>query len=204
MKHIKAVGFAAMAMVLMAFVGAGTASATTLDNGSGTMLPSGSSIDTSLVGSAELTNTEGTQILDTCTGGTMEAVTSNTGSASETVRGVVVPENLTWANCTNPTKTLQGGELEIHWIEGTRNGTVTGTTFEVTVSVFGVSCIYGLSGNDTMVHAGVLVGSDTEPTIAVNTVVIERTEPKFLCPTSARWRASYRVTSPTGLTVTES
>ena len=203
MKYIKVIGLAAMAMALMAFVGAGTASATTLDNGSGTMLEPGASIDASLSGSAELTNTEGTQVLDTCTTGTIEGVTTNTGSSTETVRGDVTTENLTWANCTNPTKTLQGGELEIHWIEGTSNGTVTGTTFEVTVSVFGVSCTYGLTNNDTMVHVGTLNGSDTAPSIAINTSVPKRVG-GFLCPSSAKWKATYNVTTPTGLTVTGS
>ena len=38
MKYIKVIGLAAMAMALMALVGTGTAAATTLDTGNGTML----------------------------------------------------------------------------------------------------------------------------------------------------------------------
>jgi hypothetical protein len=202
MKHIRMIGLAAMAMALMAFVGASVASATTLDNGKGEMLSAGSSLDASLVGSAELTNTAGTQVLDTCTTGTIEGVTENTGSATETVKGEVSPENLTWANCTATTDTTGGGTLEIHWTEG-HNGTVTGTTFEVTVNISGVSCNYGLTRVDSMVNVGTLIGSDTEPTLQVNAIVALRAG-SFLCPTSGRWKAIYRVTSPTGLTVTTS
>jgi hypothetical protein len=202
MRYIKVLGLAAMAMALMAFVGASVASATTLDNGKGEMLSAGSSLDASLVGSAELTNTAGTQVLDTCTTGTIEGVTENTGSATETVKGEVSPENLTWANCTATTDTTGGGTLEIHWTEG-HNGTVTGTTFTVTVNIAGVTCSYGLSNTDTMVHVGTLIGSDTEPTIAINTSVPLRAG-GFLCPPSAKWKATYRVTTPTGLTLTPS
>lgn len=201
MKYIKVLGLAAMAMALMAFVGAGTASATTLDNGNGEMLSAGSSIDASLVESAELTNTEG-KLLDTCTTGTIEGVTENTGSATETVKGEVTKENLTWGGCTAITQTLGGGTLEIHWTEG-HNGTVTGTTFEVTVNIAGISCNYGLTKTDSMVHVGTLDGSDTEPLMTINTVVVLRGG-SFLCPSSGNWKAKYRVTTPTGLTVTES
>lgn len=201
MKYIKAVGLAALAMALMAFVGAGTASATTLDNGEGQHINIGTSIDASLVGSAELKSTGGS-VLDTCTSGTVEGVTTTTGGINETVKGTVTPGNLTWGGCTATTDTLGGGELEIHWIAKSRDGTVTGTTFEVTVEIASISCVYGLSKTDSMVHLGTLTGSDTTPILEINTPVVKRSG-GFLCPETTTWKATYHVTSPTGLTVTE-
>lgn len=201
MKYLKMLGLAAVAaMALMAFA-AGTASATTLDNGKGEHLSIGTAIDASLTESAELLDTNNNP-LDTCSTGTIEGVTTTTGAANETVKGTVATADLTWGGCTTTTDTTAGGELEIHWISGGRNGTLTGNTFSVTVAIFGVSCSYGLSTTDTNVHVGTLNGSDTAPTMAINTIVV-KTAGGFLCPGSARWKANYRVTTPTGLTVTE-
>jgi hypothetical protein len=198
MKYVKMLGLAAVAaMALMAF-GAGTASATTLENGT-SPFSHPTIIDASLAATATLETTGGTTLV-TCTGGTIEGEAS-TGSATETVSGSVSTANLTWSGCSATVDTTQGGELEIHHIAGTSNGTLTGRTFEVTVNVFG-SCTYGLSNNDTMRHVGTLQGDDHTAKMEISTIVFERTEDKFLCPNEARWTATYHVTTPTGLTVT--
>ncbi|HEX5592860.1 MAG TPA: hypothetical protein VFX35_05885, partial [Solirubrobacterales bacterium] len=155
-------------------------------------------------GTATLTTTGGI-LLDTCTGGGVHGTTANTGSATETVRGTVAKTGVTWFPCTKTTDTLEGGELEIHWISGTKNGTVTGKGFLVTVEVaaeLGGSCSYTLG--TTMVDLGTLIGSTTgDATLAINAVVKIGTGQSILCPTSAKWVANYTVTTPTPLHVTE-
>ena len=198
MKHLRTIALAVMAaMALMAF-GAGTASATTLENGTEPFTHP-TEIVASLTGTARLTDSNG-NLLDTCAGGGVSGPVTQTGSSTETVKGTVAAAGLTWTGCTATTHTLQGGELEIHHIAGTSDGTVTGTTFEVTVNI-GVSCTYGLSTTDTMVHLGTLKGDDHTPVLDIEKTVVKRGG-GFLCPGTAIWDATYHVTSPTGLTVT--
>jgi hypothetical protein len=197
MKYLKIIGLAAAAaMALMAF-GVGTASATTLENGTSPFTHP-TVLESSLVGSAILETTGGTT-LDTCTESTVSG-NPDTGSATATVKGAAT---VTFNKCTKSTTVDNGGELEIHHIAGTSNGTVTGNTFDVTVEAFeGTYCAYGLSKDDTMVHVGTLTGDDHTAKIEINTVVVEVTTDKFLCPNDARWTATYHITNPTGLTVT--
>jgi hypothetical protein len=197
MKYIKMLGLAAMAaMALMAFVGAGTASATTLEDSKG-VHPT--TISASLIGSAVLSNPAETSTYDTCTEGTVHGEPS-TCSATETVKGAAAVSFVT-SSCTSTTHATEGGNLEIHHIAKTVNGTVTGNTFKVQVTIFGVPCTYGLSKTDTNVHVGTLTGSDTTPLMDINTIVPLR-EGGFLCPGEARWKATYEVTTPSSLTVT--
>lgn len=196
MKYLKIIGLAAAAaMALMAFA-AGTASATTLENGT-SPYSHVTTLHASLVGTASLESTSGTT-LDTCSEGQVKG-TASTGSATTTVTGSVSTANLTWENCTATTDTLAGGTLEVHHIAGTNNGTVTGSGFEVTVNVFG-SCIYGLGAGS--VDLGVLEGNAHTAKLDIEAVVTEQGADKFLCPNDTVWDATYHVTTPTGLTVT--
>jgi hypothetical protein len=194
MKYVKMLGLAALAaMALMAIVGASTASATTLQQTNGAHP---TTLNATVVGSALLTSTSGST-LNTCTESTVHG-TPSTGGASETVRGAAT---VSFSGCVKKTTTIGNGELEIHHIPGTSNGTVTGTTFEVTIEPFeGVWCNYGLSKTDSMVHVGTLEGSHTTPKIVINTVVVERGS-SFICPDDANWKATYHITSPSDLTV---
>jgi hypothetical protein len=194
MKYLKIIGLVAVAaMALMAF-GAGTASATKL-YGSGVALGAGTEIKGSLTLTAELVTTEGT-VLNQCTGSSMTGTTSNAGGSTETVKGAVATAGLTWSGCTNTVTTLEGGELEIHHITGTTNGTLTAKGFKVTVQTPFGSCVF-TTGAGT--HMGTLTGSTTgNSTMDINAVVTRETG---LCPLSARWKATYVTTSPTKLTV---
>jgi hypothetical protein len=199
MKHLKILALAAAAaMALMAF-GAGMASATTLDNGAGEHLSTGTTIDLSLVDTLKLESTSGT-VLDTCMASTFSGATSNTGSVTETVKAPI--SIMTWTNCTTTTHNTQLAEFEIHHIAGTRNGTVTAAKFETTTALFGGTCTYGFSSDGSMVDIGTLTGSDTTPIFHFNVLVVERTGDNFLCPNDMRWSGTYHVTSPSGLTVT--
>jgi hypothetical protein len=192
MKYIKMLGLAAVAAAaLMAF--AGTASATKLYSG-GTQKLAGTTIESSLTGSASLETTEGT-VLNTCTGGSVKGKTSNSEGAS--ISGSI--ESLTWTGCTKTTHTIKNGSLEIAYTSGL-NGSVTGKGSEVTIDgIFGASCVYG-TGSGTAL--GTLVGSTTgNATLAIKATV-PRISGGFICPSQAVWNASYTVTSPTPLHVT--
>lgn len=214
MKYVKSLGLAAVAaMALTAFAGAGTASATVLCK---TNLTSGcaaagwdytGSFGASLTSSAVLETLGGTTI-DTCTRGSAGGFWSTGGTnATETPTSAII--ELTWGTAENPcTKTTDSvdnasgptfGELEIHYIAGTDNGTLTGRGSKVTIStIFGI-CVYG-TGEGT--DLGTLVGG-TPMTISINTV-IKKIEGKETCPAEARWTANYSITSPGTLFVASS
>jgi hypothetical protein len=198
MKHFKTLGSAVLAAMAVMSFAASTASATTTENGTPPYFHPAEIVET-LLGSNW--RTASGEVLDTCTGGTLKAVVTQTGSSSTTVKSTVAAAGLTWSGCTQTTHTLQGGELEIHHIAGTSDGTVTGTTFEVTIAILGVSCTYGLSTTDTMVHLGTLKGDDHTPVLEINKPVVKRSG-SFICPGTAVFAATYHITSPTGLTVT--
>jgi hypothetical protein len=191
MKHIKMFGFAVLVVAALgAFLGAGSAAATELYSGSLT-LPSGTEITASLSGTASLTTTEGTT-LDTCTGGSVNGKTSTAGSATTTVKGPVAASGVTWSNCTFTTDTLAGGELEIHVIGAGPNGTLTGSGFEVTINtvLFG-SCIFTLG---TGTDLGTLTGKTAEEDAVMDINAIA-TRKSGLCPSTAKWVGTYKVTT---------
>src|SRR5262249_2710117 len=116
--------------------------------------------------------------------------------------GEVTKANLTWgpvgAGCTNKTETVSGGELEIHWIAGTDNGTVTASGFEVTVILAGLSCTFGV-GNGTSI--GDLTGG--HPAVMHVAVIVNKTAGSFLCPSTGGWEGTYTITNHTKVYVVE-
>jgi hypothetical protein len=202
MKHTKMLGLVALAaMAVMAFIGASTASATELYQrtaGGNVTLAKGTKIESSLTGgTAKLTSTGGT-LLDTCTGGGVSGSTSSAGSSTTTVTGAI--SSLTWTGCLEPTNTTVNGELEIHHVTGTTNGTVTGknSVVKVNTTIFEAECEYTVGAAldlGTLVGAGAVGGNAT---LAINTVVPAKNS--FFCP-DAKWEANYKVTAPLGLVV---
>jgi len=200
MKYLKMLGLAAVAaMALMAF-GAGSASATVLcsesiTTGCGTAgkdLASGTVIEAKLLGTAVLKTKEGT-VLDECEGSKIKGKTSTTGGSGSTVKGPV--EELAWGTCTKTTHTLTNGELEIHHITGTDNGTLTVVGTEVTVNTIFGSCVFTAS------DIGTLVGGSPAKISMVNQVVKRLSG---LCPSEVLWTAEWEVTSPKPLWVAAS
>jgi hypothetical protein len=211
MKYLKNLSLAAVAaMALLAFVGAGAASATELDkitaDGTKHPLAVGEHIHATLEGTSALTTTGGTT-LATCTISTVTGAITNAGGATATVVGSVATSGLTWgakgAGCTNHTTTLKGGELEVHTIANSDNGTVTAKGFEVTIDgIFGVSCVYTAG---TGIHLGTLTGTTNATGHAVLHVagtVTRTTSSSGFCPEKTIWNGTYKVTTPTGLFVT--
>lgn len=218
-QYVTLLGLAAVAaMALMAFAGAGSASATVLCKTTVTPCPKGwdyekgTRVDASLdPGTTALLEATGGGLEDTCTESTVIGTQENTGGPTETVK-VSIPKEieiepgkkvpgLSFTNCSKPTKVLNAeGTLEFHWIEGTHNATVTAKGFEVTVeAIKGVSCIYTAG-------AGLDLGIGTSGsmgTIDVNAVVEKTEKSSFLCPKTSIWKASYTVTEPEPIYVVE-
>jgi hypothetical protein len=219
MKYLKMLGLAAVAaMALMAVVGASTASATELyqvtPGGVKDTLGYGTTLHATLEPgtSAALTDTAGNPI-DTCTTSTVHGTIGvedaggvKTGVGSSTTTTVGKIGSLTWGASGDPctaevTNTTVKGELEIHHIAGTDNGTVTGKGNVVTIKIFGISCLYGTGAGTTL---GTLTGktSATEhATMDINAVINEQEPKQFICPDTGRWIGSYVVTSPTAVYV---
>lgn len=146
-----------------------------------------------------LIKTTGGLIENTCTSLSMKGTTSNIGGSSETVKATVPTEGMTFGGCANTTDVLEGGELEVHRIEGTSNGTVTARGVQVTTTLAGISCTYGFgSGTDL----GRLTGGTTA-TLDFQAVV-NKVSGSFLCPSTAIWEIRYTVTSPEPLYVSAS
>jgi hypothetical protein len=199
MKYVKMLGLAAVAaMALMAFAGAGTASASVLcktaTNPCTSAYPNGETIEGTLEKetTATLRNTE-TSIVNTCTGSSVKGSLTN-GSSTVTAKGSVTAANLTWSGCSaSGTATVTPGELEIHATTN-GNGTVTAKGFAVTQIFAGLSCSYTAG-------TGVDLGTYNEAakTINVNVVVNkDSNHSAFLCPSTAVWEAKYVITSPAG------
>jgi len=197
MRYLKMLGVVAVATMALA-VFAGTALATELYSGA-TTLKAGTSINATLSGTNTLTSTEGT-ILDTCTGGELAGKTTNSGSSTETVKIVLEATKITWGGCTNVTSTLQGAEVEWHWLSALLHGTLTIKGLSITIQIppFG-TCVFTDGTGTTL---GTLTGSTTgNAVLDVNAVL---TKSSGLCASTAKWTGTYKVTSPTPLHVTAS
>jgi hypothetical protein len=203
MSHIKTLGLAALAaMALMALTGTGTASATVLCStaanpcGASSTYGAGTTIEASLdPGTTAMLSTTGGSIENTCTQSTVKGNSGTTGGSSETIWGTVSQEHLTFGGCTNPTSVDAGGELEVHWLSGTHNGTLTAKNFSVTVKMANfLDCFYTVGESTDL---GVVTGGSMA-TVDVHAVIEldKRTESHFLCAKTVIWDAKYTVTSP--------
>jgi hypothetical protein len=212
MKYAKMLALAAVvAGAFMAFIGAGTASATVLCSTTietcptAQKWPANTALDFSLTKetSADLTETSGSSIV-TCKESTVKGKITNTGSSTETVSGPV--EELTFKNCNLPVTVLRRGSLEVHSIAGTSNGTVTAVSteagkpaFEVTVNtVFFGSCIF-------RVENGTDLGTIEEGNPAMFTAKAAAVKSSgVVCPETSFWSATYTLTTPSGTTLSVS
>jgi hypothetical protein len=194
MMYVKTLGpIAAAAMALMAFLGAGSASATVLckeavTTGCTNDYPAGTALEGTLRGGT-MSFEVGSTVLVTCTGSTILGGTENTGGAGVAV-GVNV-SSLTWSGCTKTTTTLRIGTLALSHIAGTDNASVTAREFEITISTIFGSCIYGY-GTEAKI-LGVFDGGAS----AIFQAVAEVPKISGNCPgSSATWTAAYNVTNP--------
>jgi hypothetical protein len=199
---IKTLGLAAVAtMALMAFLGAGSASATVLCKTAETVGCSASGWDypagTNLVAtSTNLTITSSTEPV-TCKHSVFEGKTENTGSATATVtsEGEV---SVSFKECNHRFDTIKGGTLEIHH-SPEKSAAVTSKNMSVTTSIFGISCVYGTPAS------GLKIGDYTNASGIIDvSATVEKKEGGFLCPGSPLWEGTYTVTSPSPVYISAS
>jgi hypothetical protein len=197
MKYVKMLGLAAVAATaLMAFAGAGTASASVLcktaPNAKGNC-PVGWGYE----GEIHMVSTEkpvitGEPISISCNESTIKAqLSEGTKVATETPNGPIGVFTLT-GECNCEFVVVKAGTLEIHAIGNTGNGTLTSNGTTVTEScntIFGkVHCAYVTNNRDL----GELKGGTT-PSIAI-TIEVEREETSSLCGKTT-WHSAYKITN---------
>lgn len=206
MKYLKMLGLAAVAAAaLMAFVGAGTASANgrlcstkpePVTSHCTSPWATGTIIEFSLKSgsSAKLTDTSG-NTLDTCTGSTVKGSLVSNATAS-TATGTIT--TLGWSGCTVTTDTIENGSLTITAEDDNGNAIVIEhEKTNVTVNVFS-SCNYG-------VEAGTQIGTIHEG-IGTSAIFTANATAKklgggFLCPETTKWVAEYVLTTPSKTTL---
>ena len=201
MRYIKMLGLAAIAAAaLMAFVGAGSASATELTC-NGVKCPVGTIIHAQTPAGTHATLHPPIGAIE-CNS-TVEGTVTDAGSSTTTVKGTITV--LTFTPCTNGAvvTVLKKGTLEIHTASsGGGTGTVTSIGAEVTVQAFGFHCIFGTGAG---VDIGTVTTNTTTPGDA--TLDIAATIPRtggssgVFCGSTAQWTGSYTSTKPTTLVV---
>lgn len=200
MKYLKAPGTAAgVVIALMAFVGAGSASATELTCtqpiGTKVMCPAETEFHA---------ETEGRLVMDTLIGN-IECFMSfegkaTTGSSTTTVS--IPLSAVTFRNCgdNDAVNVKKPGTLEIHTRNAGAdgNGTVTWVGAEIEMVGTNFSCTYTTGAG---VDFGTLTGSSTTGSTA--TLDIEGKIPGdgFLCLNGVQWTGNMKVTAPDWLDV---
>jgi hypothetical protein len=201
MKYLKMLGLAAVAAAaLMAFVGAGTASADELCTKSETPCAAANRITqihaTLEPGtSAKLEDTNG-NTLDTCTEATVLITNIKQGAGVSPITGSSTAGEITWGSagtaCSFTTDTITGASYAAS--QATGGGTTlkaSGAEVTINTGLFG-SCIYKTG---TGLDLGTV--SQGGKTLAIN-VVVERAS-GFVCPSTAKWNATYTVTNHTAV-----
>jgi hypothetical protein len=200
MKNLKLFGLAAMAILALSVVGAGSASATVLcktaanpcvsDYGVGTkitmQLPFGLDM--------KWTKEPGG---DTCTYSSLAGEVSKTGGLGSKV--AVQLTSLSWTSCGGTWETLKPGSFEVEYGgEGTQNP-VTLKSTEVRVG----GCTYSAG---TGIAAGRLTRPESESAAAQMYIIatMPRVGGALSCSPWARWEAIYEVTAPKPLYVAAS
>jgi hypothetical protein len=207
MKYLKMLGLAAVAaMGLMAFLGASSASADVLCTTNTTPACAKgwgiTEVKTSLKKetSAVLSTTAGEELV-TCTESSVSGTIEKQGEGIEPEGPI---SSLSFGGCNHTTTTIANGSLKVETRisldkEGheVHTNTVTASGSKVTVAILGITCTYG-PGTNPISIGDLTVGAPA--VIDVNTVV-NKVEGGFLCPSTAKWTATYQVTNHTGVWV---
>jgi len=208
MKYVKMLGLAAVAAAaLMAFVGAGTASATALCSTetspcTGTKYGVGTEIKSNLKAGKEAVLTAGFATVK-CTESTVNGKVTNAGGAAATVVGSI--ETLTFGSCNCTVTVLNKGELEVHYTSA-GDGTLTGKNSSVTINCSGISCIFGTAAAGTTI--GTVTGAE-KATLVANAKLpyIAGDASNFTCTLGSgtgTWNAEYEATAPKNLYIAAS
>lgn len=193
MKWMKNLVLAAIAAAaLMAFLGAGTASATQLctDSELGCTEYSGN-INGSSTNATLVTNLATVKCGESAT-----AITANSSTGAPILGEVT---GLSFSNC----KTELGVECTVTVKNLPYSGSLEGKTLTVTDSVgAGAKVVCGtVISCEFLTKEASLSITNGSPTVAVAKEVPLSHETGAICPSTATWSATYAVTSPAGLTV---
>jgi hypothetical protein len=193
MKYLKTTGIAAgAAMALLAWLGAGTASANlcTETPAGGVPCPVAERVNATTNKHVQMKFTHSILFtpgnthnpLATCkSGGLTATMQSNTTAKIEV---------LTFADCVGPVPIITSPGT-LHVVDGgSHKGSVYATGTEMTVSILGVSCTYGVSGASTL-NLGSIAGG----TMIVGTMM-KKTAGSFLCPSEVGYDSSYHLETP--------
>jgi len=203
MNYVKMLGLLALAAVAAMAFAAGMASATVLCStntktvcGAAWQYPANTEIEASMTESA--TFSSASEVVMTCSEGTLKVKTENAGSGTETVRAKV--SLWSWGSCSGTTDTSALGEVEFHHIEGSAtNGTVTSKKTTIKMTLFGSSCLYttgeGVDLGTLTRSTEPMPGTIIPPVIDVSTT-LAKSEGGLLCPSFLGLSAKYTVTSP--------
>ena len=198
MKYLKMLSLAVVgAAALMAFAGAGSASATVLCHKAETPCSQKWSIGTEaefiIRPETKAKWFSGINTLLECSSGDLKGTIKNAGNSSETVKLGI--NTFVWSSCSVGNSTLETGELEVHSISGSTNGTMTlkGFTNRIESTQYG-TCVYtsGATGMDL----GTLIASKTGQAIIDIEVVLTKKEGSILCPTTIEWWEEWTQTKP--------
>jgi len=201
MKHLKILGLAAVAAVaLTALLGSGSASATVLCKKFKQPCPktevfgATTKIKATLRAKTSLVIKDVHEILDTCTGSTLEGLTTNAGGG----KGVPVEgtnETETFTGCTHTVTILEKGKFAVDYIGPTTDGTWVFSNDNVTVEDLGVTCSYGSGTED---EVGIFESDETTEDAELDFVEAEFTKiaGSFLCPPTVFFSGEYWITEP--------
>lgn len=196
MKYVKILGAVAAATVaLMAFVGAGTASATVLcsSNTSPCAAPygSGTRVSMSLEAGTEFRWRLGFMEF-VCEQATMAGELTSPGGVGQGVTETL--NNFSFGGCSGKVKTLKPGVLRFDATSGT-DGIVNGTGAEIEVEQMGISCVYGWNTAKVLGPYTSTTGSSGPPTL-VEEIEVTKIAGSFLCANPAHWEARFVQTTP--------
>lgn len=209
MKYVKLLSLVGAGVVLWAILGAGMASATVLcanklqtNNCVGGTYPATTEVHAVLKAGTVSKITTGFKNIE-CGHSTIKGKIEAAGGAAETIKLPDTANNeklvLTFEECNCEVAPLAAGDLEIHQIAATDNGTVTSNGTETTVScstIFGnVHCLYSTSNTDLEFLRN---GAPASFEFNVALVVLSTSS---LCTQQATWTAEYEITSPNPLYV---
>lgn len=203
MKHVKilALGLVATAS-LMAFVGAGTASATFLEKEGDAQLGNGAEIHAVLEGVAKLQI--GFKTAE-CEESTIQYTVEVAGGVTTRVSGKT--KAVTVGKCNCAAVSFSNGKFEIEEVSTEGSGTLVASEFTAAATcstIFGtITCKYIIEKKRDV---GTLVGSadreDETATMRISTTLPdEGSSPS--CAEAGIWEASYLITTPDTLNVTE-
>lgn len=202
MKNMRILGLALLAaLAAMAFMGAGTASATKLCSVNTSPCPAGNTYGKGTAIKAQLT--PGTNsvmssgfVTISCSSSTMSGKTTSEGGA-----GAVTGEisSVTWKNCTSNLGSCTATALNTPWkveVSGSGgSGTMSVSNPGGKFTCGGVTCEYAAS------KASVSANGGSPATIKASGVSFSKIGGSFLCSSTASWTSTYEVTSPNPLFV---